>query len=111
MSDRELLVQGTLELLVLKTLALGPMHGWGISERIEEWSGDVFAVNQGAIYPALQRLRRSGWIVARWQYTEQNRRARYYDLTAAGRRQLRAEIDWWGRVSAGVNRVLAVREA
>jgi PadR family transcriptional regulator, regulatory protein PadR len=111
MSDRELLVQGTLELLVLKTLALGPMHGWGISERIEQWSGDVFAVNQGAIYPALQRLRRNGLITARWQSTELNRRARYYALTTAGRRQLQVETEWWERVTQGVNRVLAMKQA
>lgn len=107
--ERESLVQGTLEMLVLKALTLGPEHGWGISERIEALSGEVFAVNQGAIYPALQRLRARGWITARWQVTEQNRRARYYALTAAGRRQLEREVAWWGRVVAGVGGVLAAQ--
>jgi PadR family transcriptional regulator, regulatory protein PadR len=104
--ERETLLQGTLELLVLKTLTLGPQHGWGISQRIEELSGEAFAVNQGAIYPALQRLRARGWITARWQTTEQNRRARYYRLTAEGERQLVREVEWWRRVAAGVDGVL-----
>ena len=105
--NREELIQGTLELLVLKTLTLGTQHGWAISEQIESLSGDVFAVNQGAIYPALQRLRARGWITADWQITEHNRRARYYTLTASGRRQLAREVAWWERVNGGVNRVLA----
>ena len=107
--DRDDLLQGTLELLVLKVLTFGPQHGWGISEQIELLSGDVFAVNQGAIYPALQRLRANGWITAEWQVTAQNRRARYYSLTAAGRRQLTREVAWWERVNGGVNRVLNAR--
>jgi transcriptional regulator len=107
--DRDDLIQGTLELLVLKTLTLGPQHGWGISEQIEELSGDVFTVNQGAIYPALQRLRARGWISAEWQTTENNRRARFYALTRAGRTQLAREVAWWDRVHGGVNRVLAAR--
>jgi PadR family transcriptional regulator, regulatory protein PadR len=105
--ERETLLQGTLELLVLKTLTLGPQHGWGISQRIEALSGEAFAVNQGAIYPALQRLRARGWITAQWGVTEQNRRARYYRLTAAGARQLEREVEWWRRVVAGVDGVLA----
>jgi transcriptional regulator len=105
--DRATLVQGTLELLVLQTLTLGAQHGWGISARIEQLSGEVFAVNQGAIYPALQRLRARGWITAQWRATEENRRARYYTLTAAGRRQLAREVAWWRRVVAGVDGVLS----
>ncbi len=103
---REILLQGTLELLVLKVLTVGPEHGWGLSQRIEQLSGEVFAVNQGAIYPALQRLRRQGLIGAKWQRTEQGRRARYYALTATGRQQLKREVEWWQRVSRGVNNVL-----
>jgi transcriptional regulator len=103
------LLAGTLEMLVLKTLTLGPQHGWGISRAIEELSGQVFAVNQGAIYPALQRLRRRGWITASWGTTEQNRRARYYALTAAGRRQLERELAWWARVTGAVDGVLRAR--
>jgi transcriptional regulator len=103
---REELLAGTLELLVLRTLTLGAQHGWAISQRIEQLSGDVFAVNQGAIYPALQRLRARGWITAKWRQSEQNRRARYYTLTAAGRGQLARESAWWRRVAGGVNAVL-----
>lgn len=110
MTERvEGLLAGTLEMLVLKTLTLGPQHGWGISRAIEELSGEVFEVNQGAIYPALQRLRRRGWITARWGTTEQNRRARYYALTAAGRRQLERELVWWSRVTRAVDGVLRTR--
>lgn len=107
--EREDLLQGTLEMLVLKTLTLGPQHGWGISLAIEGLSGEVFSVNQGAIYPALQRLRARGWITAQWRTSEHNRRARYYALTAAGRRQLEREIAWWSRVTGGVNGVLAAQ--
>ena len=103
--DRALL-QGTLEMLVLKVLTLGPQHGWGIAEQIEQLSGEAFAVNQGAIYPALQRLRAGGWITAEWRASEHNRRARYYKLTAAGRRRLAEETAWWERVVAGVAGVL-----
>ena len=84
--SRSELLRGTLDMLVLKTLALEPMHGWGVSERIRQISQDVFQVNQGSLYPALQRLKRKGWIRSRWRVTESNRRARYYTLTAAGRR-------------------------
>ena len=104
-SDGELL-PGTFELLILKALSLGPMHGWGISERIERLSGEVFAVQQGAIYPALQRMLRRGWVVAAWHETEHARRARFYRLTSSGRAQLDAEVSWWRRASGGVDRVL-----
>ncbi len=93
-------------MLVLKTLALEPMHGWGVSERIRQISQDVFQVNQGSLYPALQRLKRKGWIRSRWRVTESNRRARYYTLTAAGRRQLDAERREWERSVSAVNRIL-----
>ena len=100
------LVQGTLELLVLKTLSLEPMHGWGITQRILAMSRDVLAVNQGSLYPALERLKRKGWIEDEWRRTENNRRARYYALTAEGRRQLANERQIWERASAAVNWVL-----
>jgi transcriptional regulator len=100
------LLQGTLDMLILRTLALEPMHGWGISDRIRQMSQDVFQVNQGSLYPALQRLKRKGFVKSTWQTTENNRRARYYALTAAGRRQLAAELRDWERSSAAVNRIL-----
>ena len=100
------LLQGTLDMLVLKALQLEPMHGWGITERIEQWSQKVLQVNQGSLYPALYRLQRQGWITSSWQTTENNRRARYYELTAAGRRQLAAEQESWERLSEAVNLVL-----
>jgi len=93
-------------MLVLKTLALEPMHGWGVSERIRQISQDVFQVNQGSLYPALQRLKRKGWIRSQWRVTENNRRARYYTLTATGRRQLDAERREWERTVSAVNRIL-----
>ncbi len=93
-------------MLVLKTLALEPMHGWGVSERIRQISQEVFQVNQGSLYPALQRLKRKGWIRSQWRVTENNRRARYYTLTAAGRRQLDAERREWERSVSAVNRIL-----
>jgi PadR family transcriptional regulator, regulatory protein PadR len=106
MSDAEI-VQGTLELLVLKTLSLEPMHGWGIGQRIEQLSRDVFSVNQGSLYPALQRLMRKGWIRSEWKVTEAGRRARWYSLTALGRRQLEAERGDWERSSQAVGWVLS----
>ncbi|MGH7445478.1 MAG: PadR family transcriptional regulator [Longimicrobiales bacterium] len=104
-ASRELL-QGTLELLVLKTLALEPMHGWGIAQRIEQMSGAVFQVNQGSLYPALQRMKRKGWVRSEWRVTVNNRRARYYELTRAGRAQLAVEARQWQRASGAVNGVL-----
>lgn len=93
-------------MLVLKVLSLEPMHGWGISERIQEISRDVFQVNQGSLYPALQRLKRKGLVTGEWRRTENNRRARYYELTTAGRRQLREEEESWERATEAVNRIL-----
>lgn len=100
------LLPGTFEMLALKALSLGAMHGWGVAERIERLSGGVCAIQQGAVYPVLQRLLRRGWIVAEWRASENNRRARYYRLTAAGRKQLAAEVEWWKRAIGGVDRVL-----
>lgn len=100
------LLQGTLDMLVLKALDLEPMHGWGITERIEQWSKQVLQVNQGSLYPALYRLQRQGWITSSWKTTENNRRARYYAITAEGRRQLAAEQESWERLSKAVNLVM-----
>ncbi len=105
--DRSDLLQGTLELLVLKTLSLEPMHGWGISLRLRQISGEVFEVHQGSLYPALQRMLRRGWIRSEWRASEHNRRARYYELTREGQRQLEAEMAEWARSSGAVNRVLS----
>jgi PadR family transcriptional regulator PadR len=100
------LPQGTLDLLILRILALGPEHGWGISERIQQVSKDVLRIQQGSLYPALHRLERRGWIKARWATTENNRRARYYELTKAGRKQLEAEESVWKQLAAAVAQVL-----
>ena len=99
-------LQGTLDMLILKTLALEPMHGWGITERIHQMSRDVLRVNQGSLYPALHRLRQRGWIRPEWRTTENNRRARYYVLTRAGARRLELERRNWEQASAAVNRIL-----
>jgi PadR family transcriptional regulator, regulatory protein PadR len=104
--ERSELLQGTLELLVLKTLSLEPMHGWGIAQRIQAISRDVFQVNQGSLYPALQRMRRKGWVKSQWRVTENNRRARFYELTASGRKQLGTQWAEWERSSTAVNRIL-----
>jgi PadR family transcriptional regulator, regulatory protein PadR len=101
------LLQGTLDVLVLKTLSAGPMHGWGISQRIQQLSEDVLEVNQGSLYPALHRLEEKGWISAEWGSSENNRRARFYVLTRLGRRQLASETESWERFAAAVGRVLA----
>lgn len=100
------LLQGTLELLVLKTLSLEPMHGWGIAQRIERMSSGVFEVHQGSLYPALQRMKRKGWVRAEWRVTKNNRRARYYILTAAGREQLGIERSAWEQSARAIFRVL-----
>jgi PadR family transcriptional regulator PadR len=105
------LLQGTLDLLILRVLSLEPMHGWGIGERLAELSGDVFIVNQGSIYPALQRMRRRGWISAERRRSKNNRPARYYSLTVAGERRLEEEIGEWRRSSAAVERVLTTAPA
>jgi transcriptional regulator len=101
-------LQGTLDMLVLKALSLETMHGWGITERLEQWSGSVLQLNQGSLYPALYRLEHQGMLTSSWRTTENNRRARYYALTAAGRRALQAEQRSWARISNAVNLVLAV---
>ncbi|MFW6085521.1 MAG: PadR family transcriptional regulator [Gemmatimonadota bacterium] len=100
------LLPGTLELLTLKTLSLEPMHGWGIAQRIERMSRGTFEVNQGSLYPALQRMKRRGWIKSEWRVTENNRRAKYYSLTPAGERQLAREQESWERASSAVDWVL-----
>ena len=104
--DQSELLQGTLELLILKTLSLEPLHGWGISLRIRQMSRDVFQVNQGSLYPALQRMQSKGWIRSEWRTTENNRRARYYITTKAGERELARERSQWERSAAAVNWVL-----
>jgi transcriptional regulator len=106
--DRGDLLQGTLDMLVLKALQLQPMHGWGITERIEQWSDSVLQLGQGTLYPALYRLERQGLIASDWRTTENNRRARYYALTAAGRRRLTEELAYWKRHSHAINLVLDV---
>jgi PadR family transcriptional regulator PadR len=103
------LPQGTLELLVLKTLALCAQHGWGISQRLEQVSRDALQVQQGSLYPALHRMERQGWIVAKWRTSENNRRAKYYTITAAGRRRLREEADGWNRLSVAIAAALSTK--
>ena len=100
------LLQGTLDMLVLEALQLEPMHGWGITERIGQWSGNELLVNQGSLYPALYRLQRQGWITSEWKITENNRRARYYALTGEGRKRLREEAANWQRYARAVAAVL-----
>jgi PadR family transcriptional regulator, regulatory protein PadR len=100
------LPQGTLDLLILKTLALGRQHGWAISERIQQISCDVLQVQQGSLYPALHRLERRGWIKARWGTSENNRRAKYYELTRSGRAQLETDSDAWRKLALAIGRVL-----
>jgi|SRR5689334_8011503 transcriptional regulator len=100
------LLQGTLDLLILKTLALDPMHGWGITQRIQQISDGVLQVNQGSLYPALLRLEQRGWITSEWGTSENNRQAKYYSLTRAGRRQLAEEAENWKRLSTAVEQIL-----
>ena len=100
------LLQGTLDMLILKTLALEPMHGWGISQRIQQISAGVLNVNQGSLYPALYRLEEQGWITSEWGSSENNRQAKYYSLTRAGRKQLAEETENWARLSAAINQIL-----
>jgi transcriptional regulator len=107
MAGRADLLQGTLDLLILKALVLGPLHGWGISKRLRQISGDVLEVGQGSLYPALYRLEEKGWVTAEWKTSDEGRRAKVYTLTADGRRQLAAERSYWRRFSAAVNDVLA----
>jgi PadR family transcriptional regulator len=105
--EKSELLQGTLDVLILKTLSTGPMHGWGISQRIQQVSQEVLEINQGSLYPALHRLEEKGWISAEWGASENNRRARFYNLTRAGKRQLAEETESWERFAAAVTRVLA----
>ena len=100
------LLQGTLDLLVLKSLALEPMHGWGIAQRIQQVSQNVLQVGQGSLYPALHRLEYKGWIQAEWGESENNRRAKFYSLTKAGRKQLEAELENWERLTSAIALVL-----
>jgi transcriptional regulator len=104
--SRSDLLQGTLDMLILKTLALGPMHGWGITRRIRQLSDDVLQVQQGSLYPAVHRLERRGWVKASWGTSENNRRAKFYELTAAGRRHLDQETESWERLSTAIAQVL-----
>jgi transcriptional regulator len=103
---RSEVLQGTLEMLALKLLSAEPMHGWGLSMKLRDISRDVFDVNQGSLFPALQRMLRRGWIRAEWRASEHNRRARYYAVTREGAKQLETEIADWERTSGAVNRVL-----
>ena len=100
------IVPGTLEMLVLKTLSLAPMHGWGIGERIQQMSRDAFRVNQGTLYPVLERLQQQGWVKAEWRASDNNRRAKYYILTASGARRLAAEQEEWERSIRAVSLIL-----
>ncbi|HYU42653.1 MAG TPA: PadR family transcriptional regulator [Vicinamibacteria bacterium] len=100
------LLQGTLDVLILKTLVPGAMHGWGIAQRIQQVSQDVLRVNQGSLYPALHRLEEEGWIAAEWGSSENNRKAKFYRLTRTGQRQLEAETENWKRLAGAVGRVL-----
>lgn len=104
--ERDEILQGTLDMLVLRALQLEPMHGWGITERIQQWSENVLQVGQGTLYPALYRLERQGFVKSQWNITENNRRARYYSLTRDGRRRLDGELAQWRRMSRAINLVL-----
>ena len=106
-NERIDLPQGTLDLLILKIVALEPQHGWAISERIQQTSSDVLRIQQGSLYPALHRLERRGWIKAKWGASENNRRAKYYELTSSGRKQLALEESAWRKLSAAVGQILA----
>ena len=103
------LLQGTLDLLVLKTVALGPEHGWGIAQRIRQISGEVFQVNQGSLYPALHRLEEHGWVASEWGVSDANRQAKFYRLTRAGTRQLTRETETWAEMVSGVARILEAK--
>jgi PadR family transcriptional regulator, regulatory protein PadR len=105
-AERIDLPQGTLDLLILRTLSLEPQHGWAISERVQQVSSDVLRIQQGSLYPALHRLERRGWIKAKWGLSENNRRAKYYELTRVGRKQLDAETESWRKLAAAVAQVL-----
>jgi transcriptional regulator len=102
------MIKGTLDMLILKILSIEPMHGWGVSERIQHISKDALQVNQGSLYASLHKLTREGWIRSYWEVTENNRRARYYALTRAGEKQLGIEAEHWDRLAEGVARVMAI---
>ena len=110
MSKPNDLVQGTLDLLLLKILALQPMHGWAISRRLRSLSGEVLQVSEGSLYPALHKLEQEGWITAKWQPAEKNRRAKFYSLTPRGRNVLAREAAHWERLSSAVSQVLRLKE-
>ncbi len=105
-NDRIDLPQGTLDLLVLRTLSLGPQHGWAISERVQQMSQDVLRIQQGSLYPALHRLERRGWIKAQWGVSDNNRKAKFYELTRSGHKQLEAETETWRKLTSAVAQVL-----
>ncbi|HJZ76003.1 MAG TPA: PadR family transcriptional regulator [Vicinamibacterales bacterium] len=105
------LVQGTLDLLLLKILALEPLHGWAIAVRLKQVSGDVLQVSDGSLYPALHKLEQNGWIAAEWGPTENNRRAKYYSLTRAGRKHLEREAANWHRIAGAITQVVKLKEA
>ena len=109
MSKPSDLVQGTLDLLIMKILALEPLHGWAISQRLKQVSGDVLQVSDGSLYPALHKLEQEGWIKAEWKPSDNNRRAKYYSLTRAGRRELKAEAENWRRLSAAISLVVDMK--
>lgn len=104
-------MQGTLDLLLLKILALEPLHGWAINNRLKQVSRDVLQVTEGSLYPALHKLEQQGWIKSEWKQTENNRRAKFYSLTGPGRKQLEAESANWNRLSAAISRVIRLKEA
>src|SRR6266849_1090723 len=104
-------VQGTLDVLVLKIVALEPQHGWAISQRLKQVSGDVLQVSEGSLYPALHKLEQEGWITAEWKQTENNRRAKFYSLTPLGRRQLESEAANWQRLSTAISHIVRLEEA
>jgi transcriptional regulator len=109
MSDEAELLPGTLDLLILKAVSLGPLHGYGVLLRIQQISGEALFIEQGALYPALFRLVRQGLLKTEWDRSENNRRAKYYELTAKGRKRLKEETDWWNRLSKAIAAVLSAR--
>ena len=111
MSKPSDLVQGTLDLLILKILALQPLHGWAISRRLQTISGEVLKVSEGSLYPALHKLEQEGWIKAEWKQTENNRRAKFYTLTRPGRKQLEAEAEAWHALSSAITSIVRLSEA
>ena len=111
MSKPSDLVQGTLDLLLLKIVALEPLNGWAISQRLKQVSGDILQVSDGSLYPALHKLEQEGWITAEWKASENNRRAKFYSLTRLGRRQLQNETENWTRLSGAISQVLRIEEA